>query len=212
MANHTAGTNKGDIAMSDQDTTDAAEETPVVDDATDEVAEQEQVVTLTADEHKALTDELNRLKRERADANKKAKDAEKAAKAAAAKQAAEDGDWKSLAEERELELAAAVKAAEEAQNTLVAYQRQKVVTEAASALDFRDPQDAHRFLNIEDQADPKLVEAALKRLKKDKPYLIAEPRRTGVDHGSGGGNGTGDPAKDHNSFIAQVFDRTAARQ
>lgn len=196
--------------MSDQDTADTAEEV-LPDTAADEVVEPEQI-TLTADEHKALTDELNRLKRERADANKKAKDAEKAAKAAAAKQAAEDGDWKSLAEERELELAAAVKAAEEAQNSLTAYERQRVVMDAASALDFRDPQDAHRFLNVEDQADPKLVEAALKRLKKDKPYLISEPRRTGVDPGSNGSNGgSGDPMKDHNSFISQVFDGTAQR-
>lgn len=175
-----------------------------------EVEESEQV-TLTADEHKALTDELNRLKRERADTNKKAKDAEKAAKAAAEKQKQQDGDWQSLAEEREKEAAEARTEADEAKAALVAYQRQKVVMEAASALDFRDPQDAHRFLNVEDQADPKLVEAALKRLKKDKPYLISEPRRTGVDHGSGDTRLGATPSQQHNEFISGVLARARSR-
>lgn len=173
----------------------------------------EETVTLTKAEHEAQVNELNRLKRERADTAKKAKEAEKAAKAAAERQKKEDGDWKSLAEQHESDLAAALKDAQEAREALATYERNKVVTEAASALDFRDPHDAHKFLTVEDQADPKLVEAALKRLKKDKPYLIAEPRRTGVDRGADNGSGSSaDPMKDHNAFISQVFAGTARRQ
>ena len=189
---------------------DTTEETAA--DTTEDETSEEELVTLTAAEHKAITDELNRMKRVSAEADKKAREAAKAAKAAAEKQAQEDGDWKTLAEERETEAAEALKRAEQAESALATYERQKVVTEVASALDFRDPQDAHRFLSAEDQADQKLVEAALKRLKKDKPYLIAEPRRTGVDRGSGDGGGSStDPAKAHNAFISQVFAGTARR-
>lgn len=193
-----------------------SEETEVVEPETPETEtpeEVEETVTLSVEEHKALTDELNRMKRVSAEADKKAREAAKAAKAAAEKQAKEDGDWKTLAEERETEAAEALKRAEQAEAALATYERQRVVAEVASALDFRDPQDAHRFLSDEDQADQKLVEAALKRLKKDKPYLIAEPRRTGVDRGSDNGSGTGtDPVKAHNGFISQVFAGTARRQ
>lgn len=184
-----------------------AEDTTDVDETTDdtETTDLDDDVQLTAAEIKALRDENNRLKRVSAEAAKKAKDAEKAARVAAEKKAAENGDWQKLAEEREREAAEARKEAEEAAGKLSSYERTQRVTDAANRLNFRDPQDAHRFLSAEEMDDDKLVDAALKRLKKDKPYLLAEPRRSGRD----GEDDTTDsgltPEQQHGRWLASKF-------
>lgn len=112
-----------------------------------------------------LENEVNRLRRELAKRDKDARDADDERKK-------EEGRWKEVAEENE-------RKANEATEKLTAYERQQRVTEAAAKLNFRDPADAHRFLDGETMDDPRLVTSALERLSKDKQYLIAEPAPAG---------------------------------
>lgn len=183
--------------MSDQDTKDA--------DVTDEETTEEEWTPPTREEYEALTNEQNRLKRVSAEAAKKAKDAERTAAAATRAQAEKDGDWQKLAEEREREAQEAAKEAADAKQQLSRYESQRRVTDAATSLNFRDPQDVYRFLSDEEQADQKLAEAALKRLKKDKPYLIAEPRRSGTDTSDEGQNSGLTPEQQHARWLASKF-------
>lgn len=155
-------------------------------------------------ELETLRNENQRLKREQADAQKARRQAEKAAKDAANQKAKEQGDWQKLAEEAEKQAAEATARAEEAEARIAQAERQQRVSTAAQALSFRDPSDAHLFLTADEMDDPKLLDAALKRLKKQKPYLIAEPRRTGADH-DGGSNSGDTPEEAHNKLLAGLI-------
>jgi hypothetical protein len=183
-----------------------SDDVEVADVETPEVEAADEWTPPSKEDVEALTSELNRLKRVSSEAAKKAKESEKAAKAAADEQAKKDGNWQTLAEEREREAAEALKDAETARLELQKYKAQATVASAAATLNFRDPQDALRFLTEEEAADQKLAEAALKRLKKDKPYLIAEPRRSGADQS---GDGMNDPAltpeQQHSKWISQLL-------
>lgn len=107
-----------------------------------------------------LENEVHRLRRLLAKHEKDAKDAED-------KRKAEEGKWQQLAEERERER-------DGARSELTKFQREQRVTEAAKKLNFRDPSDAHRFLDSDAMDDDKLLKPALEQLAKDRRYLIAD--------------------------------------
>jgi hypothetical protein len=117
--------------------------------------------------------EVDALKRTVAEARKAERKAEAAAARAAEEDAKRKGDYE-----------AASKAAEEraakAEERLTQIERQSRVTAAAAREKFRDPADAIALLPADVLDDESKLTAALKQLKKDKPYLAAEePRRTG---------------------------------
>jgi len=75
------------------------------------------------------------------------------------------------------------------------------VRAVASTLRFRDPADALRLVDVDElvdddgEVDEDAVKTALRKIAKDKPYLIADdaPARSGGDMSGGGGKGS-DPA------------------
>lgn len=138
----------------------------------------------TKDDRDAAFAEMRRQLRaaEKAKADAEAKVAERDRKDAEAQ-----GKWKELAE------AAEAKAAD-LEKRIADGERRTRVGDAAARLDFVDPGDAHRFLDADDMEDDRSVEAALKRLAKDKPYLIKTvPKRTGREVGDRNG---ADPKED----------------
>lgn len=174
-------------------------------ETTEEVVEVEQE-TQADDEVATLRNELNRVKREAAEAAK-------AARKAKQDKDKQEGNWQKVAEEKEREAEEARKEAADAASKLSAYERQRTISTAASSQNFADGQDAVVYLtnpesayyvDPEHQGDAKLVEAALKRLKKDKPGLIAAPRRTGRDGEQDDTSGL-TPEQQHARWLASKF-------
>lgn len=167
MGRITAG-QREDLIMADDDgTTDDATTT---DDAaatsTDDAA--------SGDELTQARNEINRLKRVAAEADKKARKAE-------TDKAKADGDFQKLADD-------ANKRADEAEAKAQKVERKQRVTTAAGRLGFKDPADAMRILADEDSGyacdldDDSAVTRALGQLKKDKAYLLGGgTSRTGGD-------------------------------
>lgn len=70
---------------------------------------------------------------------------------------------------------------------------------AASTLKFRDPGDAARLLDLDDltdadgEVDEDAINTALKKIAKNKPYLLAETiaTKSGADFSAGTGTGGG---------------------
>jgi hypothetical protein len=189
--------------MADTDQQDNGADTD--DTSTDTGADQQE--TQTDDELVTLRNENNRLKREAADAAKAARKAQQ-------DKAKKDGDFESLAKEKEREAEEARKEAEDATRKLADYERQRTISTSASSLDFADGNDAVVYLTnpasayyVEpDKQDNKtLVEAALKRLKKDKPGLIAAARRTSRDSDDEQDNSGLTPEQQHARWLASKF-------
>jgi hypothetical protein len=94
--------------------------------------------------------------------------------------------------ERERELEAQLEKTQAAARNLLA-------ESLAGELDIVDPEAAVRLLDwdeIDDPDDRREVRAALKALKKEKPYLAKEQ-----DTGAGGGGGSGPSKRTMNDFI-----------
>lgn len=192
-----------------------AEATTDVDETTDDTETTDDDWTPpTREEWQAQQDEANRLKRVSAEKDKEARDAKRKAKEAEEAKAREEGDWKKVAEEKEREATEAREEADEAKGKLTKYERQRTVSTAAAALNFADAQDAVVYLTNPESAyylepekfgDDKLVEAALKRLKKDKPALIATTRRSGVDSEYDGADAGLTVEQKHARWLASKF-------
>lgn len=189
--------------MAEETTTEETTEETTTEETTEDQP-------LSAEEAKALreesqrnADEANRLKRVAAENAKKAKDAERAAKQAAEEKAKQDGDWQKVAEEKEREAAEAADRAKQAEDSLATFERTNRVNSLASRLKFRDPTDAAKFLSVEEQDDERKAEAALKRLAREKPYLVDEQRRSGA--AIDGGNGAQTPEQAHQETLKQMF-------
>lgn len=109
-------------------------------------------------------------------------------------EAANKSDAERLAAERDQHAERATKAIQRAIRA--------EVRAAAGTLRFRDPADALRLLDVDDlvdddgEVDDDAVMSKLRKIAKDKPYLIADdqaPARSGGDMSGGGGKGS-DPA------------------
>ena len=79
---------------------------------------------------------------------------------------------------------------DEARFELDSYRRRIRISTVATRQGFKDPEDAHAFLADDETEDEQSTERALKRLARQKPYLVNKPRSSGVAVGSGG-NGVG---------------------
>lgn len=133
-------------------------------------------------------DEFNRLRREQADTAKAARLAQKDAKKARDRERKEAGQYDEILAEKDEEVSAAGARAEAAEYQLDQFQRRTLINSTAQRLHFKDPQDAVRFLDEDDTDDEVSTERALKRLAREKPYLIDARRASGAP--IGGENGT----------------------
>jgi hypothetical protein len=125
-----------------------------------------------------------RLRREKQDADKRAKDAEDKLAAKAREEAEAQGEWQKLAETYEKERDTARKA-------LADLQQQIKVEAVAAGLKFRHADEAIALLPSElDRTDEAAVQKALEQLAEDRPHLIdsGTPGPTGRPP-TGGGKG-----------------------
>lgn len=125
-------------------------------------------------------DEYNRLRRESAEAAKRARTAEREAKKQRERERREAGQHDEIIAEKEEEAAAAAARAEAAEYQLEQFQRRTRINAMASSLGFRDPEDAAHFLDEDETDDDRSTERALKRLAREKPYLVDSKRSSGA--------------------------------
>lgn len=129
---------------------------------------------------KSMLDEHNRLKREQAEAAKAARAAQREAKKARDRERKEAGQYDEILAEKEEEVAAAAARAEAAEYQLEQTLRRQRIAAAANRVGFKDVEDAIRFLDEDDTEDDVQTERALKRLAREKPYLIDARRASGA--------------------------------
>lgn len=148
---------------------------------TDDEEDEEEEDDGAAEELRTLRGELNRLRRELATARKAEKDRKR-------KEAHEAGDHDEIVRAAEEERDEAVRERDEVRQELVTSQREATVTKVAARLKFRDAADALQNLpaDLPDDADAAAIERALKKVAKDKDYLIdGQGTRTGAPAGGG---------------------------
>lgn len=167
----------GDISHDDDDGDGAGDDGDDDGDGAGDGDDEE--VTLTKKELKELRDENARHRRE-------AKKREREEKNDKQKKAREQGQHETLAKEAEDERDAEKAAREAAEFELDQTRREIRVRDAASNLNFRESEDAIRFLTTDDTETPESTTRALKKLAEKKPYLLADRPRTG--RGGGGGS------------------------
>jgi colicin import membrane protein len=135
-----------------------------------------------------LRAENRRLMREKAEREKAMRIAERKAKEAADARAAEQGEWKKLAEERADRISELESAIQERDRRDVERDQRTRVQTVAEELNFRRPRRAFAVLMdelgsdeaAETLADEELTRAALKRLAKAEPELVDNQRRSGA--------------------------------
>jgi hypothetical protein len=136
---------------------------------------------------KSEWDNLQRERRESADALKKLQDAEAERQRKADEEA---GNYREIAEREKARADAA-----EAEKTKLAEERQadardRRVERIARRLNFRDPTDVTHRLSADVLDDDSKVEKALKDVAKEKPYLVTDgevPRTRDLGNGDGDG-------------------------
>lgn len=157
---------------------------PPADFVDDDDDEDDNRVTIDRGEHE-------RLKRVAADADKARKKAEKAARDTREKDAREAGNWQALLDERDERIREVEAERDETRYQLDSYKREIRVSAAAVRLGYKDPQDAAHFLSEDETEDDVSTERALKRLSRNKPYLVEERRASGTAIGGGQGSDGG---------------------
>ncbi len=125
-------------------------------------------------------DEHNRLKREAAETAKRARAAERDAKKQRQKSQKDQGNYDELLSEKDEEVSAAAERAEAAEYALEQFKKNNAISKIAGKLGFRDPSDAIQFLGESDVDDDVAIERALKRLGREKPYLVDTKRSSGA--------------------------------
>lgn len=111
--------------------------------------------------------EADALRREHAEAERRARKLEADAKKAEEKRKEEEGQHRELAEQRQRELEA--ERGERAKS-----EREVRITRLATRLKFVDPTDVIGRVSAEDGADDSAAEAALERIAEQSPHLIAK--------------------------------------
>lgn len=130
--------------------------------------------------------EVQRLKRIAADADKEKKKVEDQKKAEERRKKADEGRWQEILDEEKENTTKAIQERDEAISELTQFKREILVTKVANRLAFRDPSDAHLYLQADDMDDEKVTERMLQKVLREKPYLKSDRRPTG---GPGSGNG-----------------------
>jgi hypothetical protein len=126
---------------------------------------------------------MRRIVREHDNDKKKREQAERKERE---KRAREQGQYEDLLKEKDEQTQAAEAERDEAKYQLDAYRRRIRVQAAAVRLGFKDPEDASKFLTEEDTEDDTSTERALRKLARDKSYLVQERRSTGAPVGGDG--------------------------
>lgn len=125
------------------------------------------------DSDKDKDPESAQLRRKLAEARKAEREANKKLKKAEEQKAKDEGKWKDLAEQREREK-------EEAEEKLAKAESARAVEKVAKRLEFEDPDDAHRFLDADVDADDEAgIERELKAVLEAKPHLKKDERSRG---------------------------------
>lgn len=143
------------------------------DEDEDEDDEDKDRLTLSKSEY----ERLRRIAREHDQAEKKRLKDEEKNKERLRK---EQGQYEELLREKDDRIAEVEGERDQARYELDQFKRRVRVTEAAKRLNFKDPDDAFRFLSDEDTEDEVTTERSLKRVAKQKPYLVSERRSTGA--------------------------------
>lgn len=125
----------------------------------------------------AERDELNRLRREKAESSR----SERKKKNKAAKTEAE----------LRKQLEAETRRADDNEEKLTKYEQTRAVEKVAKRLKAVYPDSIAKELTDEELHDEKSIERGLKRVKREKPRLFDEQRRSGgeIDDDTGGGKG-----------------------
>jgi hypothetical protein len=116
--------------------------------------------------------EADALRRELAEARRNQRKAETAAEKAAREKAEKDGDFKKVADEAD-------RKRQEAEQRYEQLERKLRVQAAASRHSARSADDLQAFLTDNELKDDSSVDAGIKRLKREKPYLFAAGGRSG---------------------------------
>lgn len=158
--------------MSDEDTT-----TDAVDETVDEQTAPETGDKPDTDAVTMSKAEADALRREVAESRRNAKKAKDAAEAAERKRLADEGEFKTLAEQAE-------QRAVDAEQRAARLEQRQLIGTVAGRLKFRDAADAAAHLQAQgvEITDEQSVENALRALATEKPYLIDTPgpSRTGL--------------------------------
>ena len=134
-------------------------EEPAVETPTPEAPAEETVTMSKA--------EADALRRRVAESERNARKLEQDQKKAAEAQAAEQGKWQELAQQREQELA---QTRAEAERTA----REARITRLAGKHKFIDPSDVISRVTADEGVDDAAVEAALERIAQASPHLVAK--------------------------------------
>lgn len=128
---------------------------------------------------------LRRIAREKDEADRKRKDEQEKE---LQKKKKEEGRWQELLGEESEKTRKAEGERDTAVAELQSFKRRILVESVAKRLGWREPADAHLYLDAEDMDDEALAEAALKRVAKKKEFLVNPKKATG---GPGPNNGAG---------------------
>lgn len=124
--------------------------------------------------------EIQRLRRETREANKKLQQHASEERARREKDMADQEKWKDLAESREERITELEGEVEALKMEGVKNQRKASIVKVAKRLNFEYPDDAHLFLEVEDMEDEQSIEAALKSVLQDRPRLKARRKGSGA--------------------------------
>jgi hypothetical protein len=98
------------------------------------------------------------------------------------KEAEDEGNFKSLAEQEK-------ERADQAEARAEKVEREARVTRIASRKNFRDPADVMAHLSDEDASEDRKAERAIEKLAKEKPYLVSTGNRRQRDPSGDGDDG-----------------------
>lgn len=165
------------------------------------------------DPAKLLQQENARLKREQAEAAKAKRKAEADAKRAADAAKAEQGQYKTLAEERQTEIESLTARIAEMEAAAAEKEHRTSIEKAAENHGFKRPYRVYAILQDElgDQfqstmEDPTLLNEALRKLAREEPELVDQQRRSGLP-GSGQqrSSGSKDASQQHRELVSSLF-------
>lgn len=124
--------------------------------------------------------EVQRLRREARDARKREQQREVDERVRREKDLADQEKWKDLAASREDRITEIEGQMEALKMEGQKNQRKANIVKVAKRLSFEYPEDAHRFLDVEDMEDEQSIESALNAVLRDRPKLKSRRRGSGA--------------------------------
>lgn len=137
--------------------------------------------------------EVQRLRREAREARKREKQQAREERERQEKSLADQEKWKDLADQRQERIDELEGEVEALKMEGVKNERKGNIIKVAKRLGFEYPDDAHRYLDVDDMEDEASIESALKTVLRDRPKLKSKRRGSGApipgesdDDGKGG--------------------------